>query len=104
VSGDRAAYRRELRSYIWGLVLALVLTAVPFALVHWHVLAASSLLFAIGLFALVQAMVHFRFFLHIDPPHRNVDAMLLLLFSAVILVMMVGGTVWVLGNLHSRMY
>jgi len=101
-SGD--AYRRDLHTYLWGLALAVTLTVVPFALVYWHAMTASSLWIAIGIFALVQAVVHFRCFLHVHPPHENVDEMLLVLFTVIILIMMAGGTVWILANLHSRMY
>jgi cytochrome o ubiquinol oxidase subunit IV len=101
-SGD--AYRRDLHTYLWGLVLALTLTAAPFALVYWFAMTTLSLWIAIGCFALVQAVVHSRCFLHVYPPHENVDEMLLVLFTVIILVMMAGGTVWILGNLHSRMY
>lgn len=98
------AYRRDLHTYLWGLALAATLTVLPFALVYWHAMTISSLWIAIGTFALVQAVVHFRCFLHFHPPHENVDEMLLVLFTLVILTMMSGGTVWILGNLHSRMY
>jgi cytochrome o ubiquinol oxidase subunit IV len=98
------SYRRDLFTYLSGLALALILTAVPFALVYWHAMSTSSLWIAIGVFALVQAMVHFRCFLHVNPPHQNVDELWLVLFTVLILVMMAGGTVWILGNLHSRMY
>lgn len=101
-SGD--AYRRDLHTYLWGLALALTLTAAPFALVYWHAIATSWLLIAIGVFGLVQALVHFRCFLHVNPPHENVDELLLVLFTVIILVMMAGGTVWVLGDLHARMF
>lgn len=97
-------YHRELRIYVWGLALALILTVVPFALVDWHAMTTSAVWIAIASFALVQAIVHFRCFLHVHPPHENVDEMLLVLFTGLILVMMAGGTVWILGNLHSRMY
>jgi cytochrome o ubiquinol oxidase subunit IV len=100
-SGD--AYCRDLYTYLCGLVLALTLTAVPFALVYWHAMTTVSLWIAVGGLALVQAVVHFRCFLHVNPPHENVDEMLLVLFTVLILVMMAGGTVWILGNLHSRM-
>lgn len=76
----------------------------PFALVGWHLLAPSMLWLAIGLFALVQGVVHFRCFLHVNPPHENLDETLLILFTVFIVIMMAGGTVWILGNLHSRMY
>jgi heme/copper-type cytochrome/quinol oxidase subunit 4 len=56
---------REFHSYVWGLALALVLTPMPFALVHWAAMSALLLQSLIGAIALVQMVAHFRFFLHI---------------------------------------
>lgn len=97
-------YRRELRSYVYGLVLALVLTAVPFALVYWSAIPHGWLVVAIAGFALVQVVVHFRFFLHINPPHQKMDDFQLIMFTALLLAIMAGGTIWVLANLASRMH
>lgn len=98
------AYRKDLHTYLWGWALALALTLIPFALVHWHALTKAWLLITVGVFAFVQAVVHFRCFLHVNPPHEHGDELLLVLFTAVILVMLTGGTVWILGDLHARMY
>ena len=98
------AYHEELQTYIRGLILAVVLTAIPFGLVDSHAMTGTSLLIAIGVFALVQAVVHFRYFLHIQASHEHVDQIVMIVFTAVILIMMAGGTIWILGNLHSRMY
>ena len=98
------AYGKDLFTYLSGLALAVILTALPFGLVYWHAMTTFWLWAVIGVFGLVQAVVHFRCFLHLNPPHENVDEMLLVLFTVVILVMMAGGTIWILGNLHSRMY
>lgn len=97
-------YRHELHGYIWGYVVALVLTLVPFGLVLWSGMAASALYLAIGAFAIVQAIVHFRCFLHIDPPRQNMDDLHLILFSTLLLLFMVGGTIWILANLAMRMH
>lgn len=97
-------YRHELHTYIWGYIGALVLTLVPFGLVYWSGMAASALYLAIGAFAIVQAIVHFRCFLHIDPPRQNMDDLHLILFSSVLLFFMVGGTIWILANLATRMH
>ena len=97
-------YRKDLFTYLSGLALAVILTAVPFSLVYWHAMTTFSLWAVIGVLGSVQAVVHFRCFLHVNPPHQNVDEMLLVLFTVIILVMMAGGTIWILGNLHSRMY
>lgn len=97
-------YKRELHTYITGYVLALALTLVPFGLVYTSALPARGLALAIGGFALVQAIVHFRCFLHIDPPRQNVDDLYLILFSGLLLLFMVGGTIWILANLAIRMH
>ena len=118
-AAQQAAERHDLHSYLWGLVLALALTAVPFALVRWPALAQllTGLPFApapwqapargpvlrvVGVLALVQMAVHFRFFLHIGLRRKRED-LLLILFSALMLVIMVAGTLWIMANLGLRM-
>jgi cytochrome o ubiquinol oxidase subunit IV len=96
-------YRRERNSYIIGLCLAFALTGVPFAMVYWSAFGRFGLMVAIGIFAFFQAIVHFRFFLHINPPKQNVDDLHLILFSTGILALMAGGTIWILYNLAVRM-
>lgn len=95
--------RREFRSYVWGLVLALALTMLPFALVQWNPgIPRVPLLIGIGAFALLQMLVHFRFFLHIGF-RRQRDDLQLILFSALLLLIMVGGTIWIMASLSTRM-
>ena len=99
---ERDEERREFRSYLRGVVLALTLTVLPFALVHWHLLERLALLITIGVCALVQMVVHFRYFLHIRFK-RHRDDLQLLLFSALLLAIMVGGTLWIMASLALRM-
>lgn len=95
--------RREFHSYVWGIALALLLSVVPFVLVHWFpAIPRLSVFIVIGVFALVQMLVHFRFFLHIGF-RQNREDLQLLLFSALLLVIMVGGTVWIMASLAQRM-
>lgn len=94
--------RKEFHSYIWGIGLALLLTLVPFALVHWAVMPRNSLLIAIGVFALAQMLVHFRFFLHIGFKQKR-DDLQLIVFSALLLGIMVMGTIWIMASLALRM-
>jgi cytochrome o ubiquinol oxidase operon protein cyoD len=95
--------QREFRSYVWGLGLALLLTVVPFALVHWRLgVSRSALMLLIGVFALAQMLVHFRFFLHLGFKDKRED-LLLLLFSALLLSIMVAGTIWIMASLSVRM-
>ncbi len=94
--------RKEFHSYVWGIALALVLTLVPFALVHWAAMPGLPLLSVIGVFALLQMVVHFRFFLHIGFRQKRED-LLLILFSTLILFIMVAGTIWIMASLAMRM-
>jgi cytochrome o ubiquinol oxidase operon protein cyoD len=95
-------YAQDFRSYCIGGVLALVLTAIAFGLVAYDILPAVERLVAISILAVVQIVVHFRFFLHISG-HSHRDDLQLVLFTSLILFLMVGGTIWILFNLHERM-
>ena len=97
-------YRQELSLNLWGYGLALGLTLIPFALVYWSVLPAYWLLIAIGAFAFVQIVVHFRFFLLINLSKQKKEDLQLILFSSLIILLMAGGTIWILGNLATRMH
>ena len=94
---------RERRSYVIGLVLALALTTGAFAVVWLDLLSGAAALAAVGLLAAVQAAVHLRYFLHIDLQRSHRDDLLLILFTLLILLIMVSGTIWILYDQHIRM-
>jgi len=95
--------RRELRSYIVGFALAMLLTVAAFGLSAFKLLSGGALMAAIGLLALVQVTVHFRFFLHIDLSRQKREDLQLILFSGLLILIMVAGSLWILANLDSRM-
>ncbi|WP_207210243.1 cytochrome o ubiquinol oxidase subunit IV [Lichenibacterium ramalinae] len=100
IAADR---RRDLLTYGIGYGLALALTLLAFALVYWRWAeppVALALVFGLGL---VQVLVQFRCFLHIDFKGQARDDLLLILFSTLIVLLMVGGTLVVLFNLRARM-
>ncbi len=101
---EHQEYGEERASYLWGGALAISLTLVPFGLVYWSWLQGFWLYVALGGFALTQVIVHFRFFLHIKPWGQKKEDLQLILFSSLIVVMMAGGTIWVLNNLATRMH
>jgi cytochrome o ubiquinol oxidase operon protein cyoD len=95
-------HAHDLRSYAIGGVLALALTALAFWLVAFQVLPPFARLLVVAVLAVVQIVVHFRFFMHISW-HSHRDDLQLILFTSLILFLMVGGTIWILANLHERM-
>ncbi len=99
---DARGFKRALASYAIGLLLALALTGAAFACVAWRVAAPHTLavVFALGL---VQILVHFRCFLHIDLRKSARADLQLILFSSLIIALMVAGTLVILLNLRERM-
>jgi cytochrome o ubiquinol oxidase operon protein cyoD len=94
---------RETTTYAIGYALALALTGAAFAAVRWPGLPARSLFGLVLALGLVQMVVHFRFFLHIDLRKSARHDLQLILFSTLIIALMVSGTLVILFNLRSRM-
>jgi cytochrome o ubiquinol oxidase subunit IV len=91
------------RSYLVGFVLALILTAIPFALVATNPLPKPVTLVIIGVAAVIQVLVHLRYFLHLDLTTTPRENLLAILFAAILIVIMVGGSFWIMFDLHHRM-
>jgi cytochrome o ubiquinol oxidase operon protein cyoD len=92
-----------IRPYIIGFVLALVLTAIPFALTATKVLNPMTTLIIVAVLAVIQVVIHLRYFLHLNfhsTPRENLVA---LAFAAVLICIMIGGTLCIMFDLHYRM-
>ena len=103
MSGPNDSKRDEIRSYAFGYGLALALTVAAFATVHWPSFDSSTTLAIVLGLAFVQMVVHFRFFLHIGLRESARDHLQLILFSTLIIILMVSGTLIILFNLRARM-
>ena len=103
MSSNDADYKAELRQYLSGFALALTLTLLPFTLVAWGGLERLTTVIVIAFCALIQMVVHFRFFLHIDFSRQKREDLQLILFTTLILSIMAGGTIWIVFNLAGRM-
>jgi cytochrome o ubiquinol oxidase subunit IV len=103
VGHEEVPYHGTFRGYVTGFVLALALTAIPFALVMHGLLPPSGLLVGILLAAIVQMVVHLHFFLHLDRSASERWNVMSLLFTVLIMVIFVAGSVWIMYSLHMRM-
>lgn len=95
--------RHGLRFYLTGLVLALILTVIPFGLVAMGTLEKMPTLIIIAVAAIVQVLVHLRYFLHLDLTTTPRETVLAIAFAAVLIFIMVGGSLWIMFDLHNRM-
>ena len=93
-----------LRGYATGFALAVILTAIPFYLVMGKVFSNSGTagLVVLGL-AAVQIVVHMVYFLHMNTKVEGGWSMLAMLFTAMVVVIMLSGSIWVMYNMNSNM-
>lgn len=103
MSEPNASRRDEIRGYAIGYGLALALTAAAFGAVIWPGLTSGAALAVVFALGLAQMAVHFRFFLHISLRQSARDDLQLILFSTLIIILMVSGTLVILANLRARM-
>lgn len=93
-----------LSGYLWGFVLSVVLTAIPFWLVMGNVIESRTLtVLVLGGFALVQIVVHMVFFLHMNGKIEGGWTLLSTLFTVVFVVVTLAGTLWVMFHMNSNM-
>jgi cytochrome o ubiquinol oxidase subunit IV len=95
--------RGSLKSYLTGFVLALILTAIPFALVMRGALSGAAALAGIFVAGLVQILVHLHYFLHLDTTSAARWNVLAMIFTLLIMALFVGGTLWIMSTLNYRM-
>lgn len=100
----RGRDHRSLRArYFQGFFFSLILIALAFAatlLTEWNFGAKLAVLAAL---AVTQIAVQFYFFLHIDLARQKREDLQLILFTFLLLIIMCGGTIWIMGNLATRM-
>lgn len=91
-------------SYMTGFILSVILTAIPFWLVMGDVIADKTVMavLVMGL-GLVQIIVHMIFFLHLDTKSEGGWNMMALLFTVVLLLIVLSGSLWVMHNLNVNM-
>ena len=106
--------RPQLAAYLTGFILALLLTLLAFGLAsigtgnflqemnlgeipRWLSMAGVSML------AILQILVHLRYFLHLDLSSLDNLKVQAILFSLFIIFILVGGTLWILFDLNGRM-
>ena len=101
---DLGGYHASVKGYLTGFILSVVLTAIPFGLVMFKVLPTSGITALVVLgFAMVQIVVHMIYFLHMNTRVEGGWSMLAMLFTAVLVLIMLSGSIWVMYHLNTNM-
>lgn len=90
-------------SYLFGFVLSVVLTAVPFILTMTHSLPTAWLIPSIVGLGLVQIVVHLVYFLHMNTSSSQLWNNAAFVFTLVIVGILVVGSLWVMYHLNANM-
>jgi cytochrome o ubiquinol oxidase operon protein cyoD len=94
----------SLKDYAIGFVLSVILTAIPFWLVMAKVFDKSSTTAAVILaFAAVQVVVHMVYFLHMNGKAEGGWSLLATMFTLVLLVIVLAGSIWVMYHMNVNM-
>ncbi|ODB41042.1 cytochrome o ubiquinol oxidase subunit IV [Pseudoalteromonas sp. BMB] len=94
----------SVKSYLIGFVLSVILTAIPFAAVMSGSLSSSTTFWTLVTTALVQIWVHLKYFLHLNfVTEEGKASTLSFIFSALIIVMVVGLSVWIIYESNAMM-
>ena len=102
--GHDDAPRSTMKGYMTGFFLAVVLTAIPFWLVMDKVIPDSRTLAVVLLiFGAIQIVVHMIYFLHMNTKSEGGWNMLALIFTLVLVVITLSGSIWVMYHLNTNM-
>lgn len=94
----------DVKSYLIGFVLSVILTVIPFAVVMEGDFSKATLLWTVVTMAIVQVWVHLKYFLHLNFTTEDGRASTFsFLFSAMIIVMVVGLSVWIIYESNAMM-
>ncbi|RMQ44511.1 Cytochrome O ubiquinol oxidase, subunit IV [Pseudomonas cichorii] len=93
----------SVKDYLIGFVLSIILTAIPFALVMSPALPKDTTIWIILAFAVIQILVHLRYFLHLDFSSGQRNNVMAFAFTALVIFFLVGLSVWIIFSIHREM-
>ena len=102
-------YHGTLAMYVIGFIFSIVLTLGAYDLVYTHVYSGHEwpshemLIPLIVGFALVQLVVQLACFLHVRMTRESRWNLIALVFAAIVVCILVGGSLWVMYNLSYNM-
>ena len=90
-------------TYVLGLGFALALTAASFGVLLTDLVWPPAIPAALLTLAVAQMGVHLVFFLHITTAPDNTNNILALAFGTLIMILVVGGSLWIMAHLNANM-
>ena len=101
--GEEGRVGQRILGYAVGLALAILLTATSFFVAGTDLVWQPSIPVAIIVLAIAQMGVHLVFFLHITTGADNTNNVMALAFGVLIVILVIGGSLWIMANLNHNM-
>ena len=93
----------SVKSYMVGFILSIILTAIPFGLVMFPSLPKNLTVLVVVAMAVIQVVVHLVYFLHMDRSKEQRSNVSTFLFTAMVIALLVGLSLWIMFNIHIEM-
>jgi cytochrome o ubiquinol oxidase operon protein cyoD len=100
---EEGGVAQRITVYLVGLGLAILLTATSFFIAGTDLVWQPSIPVALVVLAIAQMGVHLVFFLHITTGSDNTNNVLALAFGVLIVILLMGGSLWIMANLNHNM-
>ena len=91
------------RTYLVGFLLSVALTALPFWMVMAGGFDSTTTIVVIMASAVAQILVHTVCFLHVNTSSENGWTLLAYIFTAVLILIVISGSLWIMYHLNTNM-
>lgn len=95
--------RGSLRTYIIGFGLSIILTVMPFYLIMTSAMMGFTAVIVLVTFAVIQIIVHLLCFLHMQSSSAQSWNWSALIYTLILLVIIVAGSIWIMYHLNQNM-
>lgn len=92
----------SIKTYVLGLIVCTILTLIPYYTVVHHLLSGWHLLAIVVGSGIIQAFIQLILFLHLGDEARPRWNLMSFLFMALVLIIIVFGSLWIMHNLEKR--
>ncbi|MEM7081359.1 MAG: cytochrome o ubiquinol oxidase subunit IV [Pseudomonadota bacterium] len=100
---DLGVAHGNVKQYVLGLVLSLVLTAIPFTLVMFSEFPKGPIILTIFVCAIAQILVQLVFFLHMNGGSEQWWNTMSAVFVVILVAILIVGSIWVMQSMNHNM-
>jgi cytochrome o ubiquinol oxidase operon protein cyoD len=101
--GVAGGHESSAKGYMVGFAASVVLTAIPFLVVMHPTMSRGTIVAAILAMAIVQVFVHVVCFLHVDTSQQQRWNLVAFVFTLIITLIVVSGSVWIMYHATENM-